>query len=135
MKSYVCNRGWTWYSTEHILQNTYDSVDYDAEELGGEWSWEIIVHCSAKSAGFMYLVRSIQRYGWKSAVGWDNGMITEGHHRLSAGILLAEDYIPTTPHGTNWINKNGKRHMSAHMNRRPEGLYLFELEREDSKWK
>jgi hypothetical protein len=106
-----CENGWIWMPVEYILQNTDESCDYPEFDYT-EFDWEKILREKSSHTGFMHLVNSIMEHGWLSAIGWNEGRITEGHHRLCAAILLGEDEVPTMPYGNQWW----EGHISAHRN-------------------
>jgi hypothetical protein len=119
----VDENGWTWMPVVDILRNTYTSIDYDHID------WELILAKKCADTGFGHLVNSIMTHGWRSAIGWHEGKITEGHHRLCAAILLCEDEVPTTRDSTCW-SRDGKIYdpvVSAHDNfDDPYPIYLLE---------
>lgn len=80
-----------------ILRNCKGSGDFgDIVGDSTEW-WERVITTKAADSGFGHLVESYLEHGWLegSAVGWVNGQILNGHHRLVMAILLGLDYIPT----------------------------------------
>lgn len=127
MEYRVCERGWRWVPVTDILRLTIASVDFPDQDI----DWEEILVNKCSDSGFMHLVYSIMEHGWKSAVGWEDGKITEGHHRICAAILLCEKEIPTTDWGTDWRqNSNGgwsEDVVDAHSNwQDPQPFYLEE---------
>lgn len=108
-KYYVDHNGWTWMPVEDILVQTESSIDF-----GWQFDWETVITDKAADEGFGYLVESIMAHGWKSAIGWTEGRITEGHHRLVAAILLCEDMVPVTNYGTDWRGDDYEEIVSAH---------------------
>jgi hypothetical protein len=122
MQAYeIDNRGWKWVPVEDILRDTTASVDFYTN-----MDWEMILEEKCADTGFMHLVWSIMEYGWLSAVGWTGTKITEGHHRICAAILLCEDLIPVTDHGTSYYTSGPAN--TAHSNwDDPQPLNLWEL--------
>jgi hypothetical protein len=87
-----------------IFRNAVDSCDFgsfptDPDERAEKWLY--IIRSKAKDSGFGRLVDAILENGFDpdSPIGWNEGSIEEGHHRLVAAILLCLDEIPTTPFG------------------------------------
>lgn len=121
----IDDNGWTWMPVEDILRDTHSAIDFPEMD---EINWDAILNNKCGDTGFMHLVYSIMENGWQSAVGWEDGCITEGHHRICAAILLCEDEIPTTENGTSWYERrNGYTSdiVDAHSNwDDPQPLYL-----------
>lgn len=84
--------------------------------------WLDCIASKAGDTGFGHLVDAILENGWHpdSCVGWDDEAkeITEGHHRLVAAILLAMDFVPTSPWGETAydVNGDGGELVCAHYN-------------------
>lgn len=99
-----------------ILQTVMSSVDFSGVgEYDPERNWEAtddartefwkdVILVKSGDSGFQRLVDSILDNGWDpdSTVGWDSHdkMITEGHHRLVAAILLGMDEVPVSEYGS-----------------------------------
>lgn len=86
-----------------------------------------MIQSKASDSGFQRLVDSILNDGWEegSAIGWRDGYICEGHHRLAAAILLALDEIPVTDWGEDtWT-------IDAHHDEAFIGVPFFEFFSED----
>ena len=94
---------------EDILQTADDSVDF-GENHGDGW-WRDIIIEKASDGGFANLLDSYLENGWEedSAIGFDRGCITEGHHRLVMAILLCLDEVPVEQYGD-----SGRCSLSAH---------------------
>lgn len=91
-----------------ILRTVTGSCDFDPIECypGDDIDeqrtnfWIDVIRVKSGDSGFGHLVDSIMEEGFHgSAVGWNNGYITEGHHRIVAAILLGLDKIPTMAYG------------------------------------
>lgn len=110
-----------------ILQNAVDSVDcYDLSTTEG---WQSMMRSKCADTGFQRLLDSMMEKGHlrEGAIGfntdnesgWHAGpYISEGHHRLSAAILLGLDYVWVSKYGKEWY-VNGSRicaHSSADAN-------------------
>ncbi len=105
----TCPEGATMTPISEILRNVTYSCDFPSiEDYPGETPdeqqtnfWIDVIKTKAGDSGFGHLIDSLLEEGWHgSAVGWYNDSeITEGHHRLVAGILLGLDAIPTTALG------------------------------------
>jgi len=108
----------TWLPVTTILRETWCSCDFGAVSDYDDDThfWQHLISNKAADSGFGHLVDSILEHGFaeSSAVGWYDGEITEGHHRLVAAILLGMDEVPTSPYGGSWY-PNGRR-LSAHYN-------------------
>lgn len=106
---------------EEILQTVEGSVDF-----GSIWSypgetddemrtnfWLDVIQSKSGDTGFINLVNSILNNGWAegSCVGWWNNDITEGHHRLTAAILLGMDEVPVAYRGA---SRDAFSHVDAH---------------------
>lgn len=118
----------TWMSVTEILQTVEGSVDFDMDDyLSVDEFWTDMLMTKCSDTGFGKLVDSIIEHGFKpeGAIGWDDCIITEGHHRLAAAILLCLDEIPTTPYGSSWRNPGSyESRINAHWNDDPEPIYL-----------
>lgn len=104
-----------WVSVEWLMKNTRGSVDgYGLYE----WrEWQRMLHSKCLDTGFGHLVESIMERGFLEggAIGWDDGWITEGHHRLCAAILLCMETVPVSTHGHDWRGSPDGL-LSAHYN-------------------
>lgn len=83
-----------------LMRNITHSCDgFDLDTFEG-WQDMFLAKCS--DTGFGHLVESIMERGFLpgGAIGFDDGEITEGHHRLCAAILLCLDTV--------WISCWGK---------------------------
>lgn len=95
-------------SVTEILQTVTGSVDFssldtypgaDEDEQRTNF-WIEVIRVKSSDTGFGHLVDSIMEEGFHdSAIGWHDGRIYEGHHRLVAAILLGLDTVLTTPYG------------------------------------
>lgn len=89
-----------------ILRTAVDSVDFGMcyepgnPDVSARW-WEDIIRTKAADSGFGGLLNAIMANGFdpNSPIGFSNGCITEGHHRLTAAILLCLDEIPVSAYG------------------------------------
>ena len=92
-----------------ILRNTRESCDFgeaplfeDDPDANAEW-WEYLMRSKADDSGFGALLDAILANGFDfdSPIGWQpsQGYISEGHHRLTAAILLCLDEVPTSHWG------------------------------------
>lgn len=86
-------------SVEWIMQNLYHSVDGFTEDAGGVDFAEMI-HEKACDRGFGDLCYTIATKGFRVPIvidkTWEENGLTQGngHHRLSAAILMVLDEIP-----------------------------------------
>lgn len=105
-----------------ILRDTVGSCDFGmiARRYGGDSTafWQDIITTKAKDTGFGHLVDSILEFGFLpgSAIGYAEGYINEGHHRLVAAILLGLDEIPVTECGRGTPHPGGGGELVAHTN-------------------
>lgn len=92
-----------------LMKQTRDSVDLGEApdpdlypDDSAEW-WEGLIRVKASDTGFGHLVESILENGFdhNSPIGFNpiHGIITEGHHRIVAAILLCLDEIPYSQYG------------------------------------
>jgi len=110
---------------EWVLQNIVWSCDFD--RMTDEDSLLAMVRYKAADSGFGHLLDSIMKRGFirESPIGlrWMDGddyycnfekglYLSEGHHRLTAAILLCEDYIWASAYGRG-ADVNGHR-ISGH---------------------
>jgi hypothetical protein len=108
-----------WMKVTDILEQTTGSVDFgDVDDYSSpEDFWFAMMSDKAGDTGFGHLVESIMAHGFKpeGAIGWDKGCQMDGHHRLTAAILLCLDEIPTVPeYGAEWYNPDGTKKVVAH---------------------
>lgn len=92
-----------------ILKSCEGSCDFgDVDYYDGETFedkqfnfWTEVIANKSSDTGFGHLVESILKDGFVegSAIGWNRGRITEGHHRLVAAILLGMDEVPVSKWG------------------------------------
>lgn len=100
----VDKNGWMWVSVEWVLNNTTHSADIGSPEGYESMThfWATLIESKALDAGFLRVVESLQKHGWKSAINVEwfpdedepELNIIDGHHRLVAAILLCEEEIP-----------------------------------------
>lgn len=120
---------------EWVLQNIVYSCDF--YDMTHDDALIEMVSSKASDSGFGYLLDSILEKGFirESPIGiqWLNGAedwrgnvqgiyISEGHHRLTAAILLAEDYIWASAYGQG-SNVNGQR-ISGHYHPTPKPVEI-----------
>lgn len=101
----------TMTKVSHILKTVRYSVDFggidcyagETEDDQRTAMWEDILRTKSSDTGFGALVAAILANGFdpNSPIGWDESdySITEGHHRLTAAILLGMDEVPTSTYG------------------------------------
>lgn len=107
-----------WVPVPWLLRNTVESCDYGAiEEYGSPEAFWSEVFTKAQDTGFGHLIESILERGFLAtgAIGWVDGLITEGHHRLIAAILLCMDTVPISGYGGCADHVLG-HHFSSHNN-------------------
>lgn len=100
----------------YVLCRANESVDFGSFDMShfhdeSEWLMDIFAR-KAADTGFGYLVDSILTDGWdeESVIGFNHrGTITEGHHRLTAAVLLCLDSILISPYGN-----EGSKYICAH---------------------
>lgn len=97
--------------------STYDYDDDELDEARTRF-WKSVISSKASDTGFHSLIDAVLEDGWHpaSAIGWTNGRITEGHHRLVLAILLGMDEVPTTTWGSAAVND-----VCAHYSDDPDG--------------
>ena len=104
---------------QFLMDNVVTSCDFDDMTQG--YAWTDIIRSKSSDSGFGHLVDSILERGLlrNSPIGisWDDwneeGLrITEGHHRLTAAILLCMDTVFISSSGRG-ADVNGRR-ISAH---------------------
>lgn len=76
-----------------LMRNATESCDgYDLSTPDG---WAEMIQKKSHDTGFGYLVDSMLTRGFipEGSIGFCGGEITEGHHRLTAAILLGLDDV------------------------------------------
>lgn len=88
-----------------LIQNIDSSCDFGRMRDFDEWQAMFDDKCS--NTGFGHLVDSMLERGHmrNGAIGFYDGEITEGHHRLCAAILLGMDYVWVSRLGSNVFRK------------------------------
>lgn len=101
--------------------NAYPGDDEDERRTN---FWLDVIETKSTDSGFGHLVHSIIDFGFVegSSIGWDNGYLNEGHHRIVAAILLGLDEVPTSKWGSNKDVKG--EHISGHWNDDGHPIYL-----------
>lgn len=98
---YLHGEAIVWVPVTFLMKNAIDSVD--DFRLSCPEGWEDMISHKSADTGFGHLVESMMEHGFieKSAIGFnlDYGVITEGHHRLTAAILLGLDTVPVSRYG------------------------------------
>ena len=92
-----------------ILAQTNYSCDFRENDWTDPATWLEVIQNKACDEGFWPLIDSIVEHGITGAIGWNDGEITEGHHRLAAAILLCLDEIPVSSYG-----QEGTTPLNAH---------------------
>lgn len=93
-----------------LLRSATSSVD--CFDLSVPEGWERMMRYKGRDTGMGHLIASIQQHGFRQegAIGFDPrfAQITEGHHRLTAAILLCLDTVWITQGGSSWC-KDGSQ--------------------------
>jgi hypothetical protein len=100
-----------------LLQNINHSGDFG--EMETVENWEYMMSSKCNDTGFGHLVESMMENGHlpEGAIGFCNGNITEGHHRICAAILLGFDEVWISRWGSEIRQETGRgRMLSAHEN-------------------
>jgi len=123
------NREIEMVSVTHILQTVVGSCDFGSVDEYGAYNesgnfdmddartafWKDVISTKSKDTGFGHLVESIIEHGFTgSAIGWEDGEITEGHHRLVAAILLGLEEVPVSVWGHCGTHAHPDGRFSAH---------------------
>lgn len=84
-----------WVTVEWLMKNIDSSCDFDDFDLAE------IMRYKCKDTGMTHLINSIIDNGFdeNGSIGFCDGQITEGHHRLCAAILLCLDKVPISAWG------------------------------------
>lgn len=77
-----------------ILRDATES--YDGFDLSTPEGWLAMFEYKSNDYGFMDLVDSLDEYGQANPIMWRDGVVGNGHHRLTAAIWLGWDTIVTT---------------------------------------
>lgn len=111
-----------------IIENTTGSIDFGEIDTDPVYWWNYMIRKKAGDTGFGHLVESIMEHGFVegSSVGWEDGIITEGHHRLVAAILLGLDEVPVSAYGSDCdYDEISQEAICAHWNYGdPHSIYL-----------
>lgn len=86
-------------SVEWLMNRATSSCDtYELDTFEG---WRMMLANKCADTGFGHLVESIMQRGFmpEGAIGFLDGEITEGHHRLCAAVLLCLDTVWISPGG------------------------------------
>lgn len=101
-------------SVEWLMKNAVDSVDF-----GYGFSLTEMLETKTYDTGFGHLVESIMEHGFRRdcPIGFDpdDGMITEGHHRFCAAILLCLDTVYISMYGGDDLWSSPER-VNSHCN-------------------
>src|SRR5882757_6826079 len=103
--------GWVWLPIEWVLRHLEEAGDFGliSDYDSDLHFWATIIQSKAIDIGFLGMVDSLLTHGWKEALLMDVSYfeanpylsISNGHHRLTAAILLCMDEVPMWNYGMN----------------------------------
>lgn len=98
-KDYQNNAEIIWVPVDWLMRNIEQFGDFDDE--GQDIAY--VIESKSGDSGFDALVMSIMTHGFNEggAIAFDNGYLSEGHHRFCASVLLCLDTVPIKRYGVN----------------------------------
>jgi hypothetical protein len=122
-------------SVSDLLKQTTCSGDFGSFD-GSPESWMEVINYKANDSGFFRLIDSIMENGWEegSYIGWTDGYLWEGHHRVVAAILLGLDEIMVPDEEAETWQAGDPRTLTAHQEWGVARAKMFDYYEPDPSW-